>query len=115
MSHELDVLAPIRAQLQDMRAARIRHGALVQDFPSQGCRESETFYGNLTQAQYDDLPLRTKRVGGPACAVRLLFEEDKKNKVYLVRVGMYETLYGDKTRFAVYVSKVELDELDIGY
>jgi hypothetical protein len=113
------VLAPIRARLSYNRIARQKYGALIQD---RECLPGEAFYGNLGPAEFEALPLRTKRKGGPAKVSRLLSKvvespdlPDSKKMGLRVFVGSYEELYGDKESFGVFVHSYELDMLGIGY
>jgi len=97
--------------------AELRHkrGGLPQDFASGGCMPGEIFLGNLNPAEFEALPLRTKRKGGPAYTTAIFgksyedifkqkFEhasEDKRNE--------------GKSYTVVFVQKSELNILGISY
>lgn len=104
------VFKAIESRLRTNEEARLKRGALVQDFE---CLPGEVFYGNLKQADFDALPLRTKRKAGPAYATRI-FSETREN-TNCVFTASYEKLYGDKESFAVFVHTYELDMLGIQY
>ncbi|MCC7500607.1 hypothetical protein IT396_02285 [Candidatus Nomurabacteria bacterium] len=93
------------------KEARLKRGALNQDFER---KEGEVFYGNLAQREFDALPLRTKRKGGPARLNRILSGKNKQGDNY-VFVPTYEELYRDKESFSVFVHTYELDMLSIEY
>ena len=107
------VFEPVAAKLRLNKEARLKRGALVQDFPSEGRMPGEVFYGNLDEAGFEALPLKSKRKGEPARATRIFSEQ--RHNVNRVFTETYENLYGDKTFFAVYVHTYELDILGIEY
>jgi hypothetical protein len=105
-----EVLAPIRARFLQNKQARRRLGALIQD---RDCHASEVFFGNLKLAEFEALPLKTKRKGGPARCVRFISRiEGNETRV---EVKTYEQLYQDRESFEVFVHTYELDMLGIEY
>lgn len=105
------VLESIRARLIDNKKARERRGGLVQDADR---LPSEIFYGNLTQAEFDKLPLMTKRRGGPARLTRFVCEPIRGggSRVF---APTYEKLHNDKESFEVFVNTYELKMRNIEY
>jgi hypothetical protein len=108
-----EVFAPTRARLLQNKRVRAHFGALLQDFEAQ---EGEVFYGNLTSAEFDQLPLRTKRKGRPAYVSRY-FSEPARGAKDMSRVFgyTYEERYKDKESCGVFVHTSELDRIKIEY
>ncbi|MSR70785.1 hypothetical protein EXS62_01980 [Candidatus Kaiserbacteria bacterium] len=104
------VFDSIRTRLSFNQQVRFKRGALTQDFDRQ---QGEVFFGNLKQAEFEALPLRSKRKGGPARITRILSETVKG--VTRVFVPTYEELYKEKDYFEVYVHTAELHDLGIEY
>jgi hypothetical protein len=107
------LLAPVRARLSINRELRQKYGALNQDFD---CQKGEIFFGNLSPEEFAALPLKTKRLGGPAYCVRLFSEKAELAKdMSRVFRQTYEQLYQDKESKSVFVHTYELDILGIEY
>jgi hypothetical protein len=107
-------LAPIRARLLQLQAMREKYGVLLQDFE---CKKGEAFYANMTPAQFEELPLGSKRKGNAAYIVRLFSEPAKgdleaKDAHKIVRMT-YEEAYGDKESIGVFVLTQELIDRNI--
>jgi hypothetical protein len=92
---------------------RNKYGVLLQD---RECQTGEVFYGNLKAAEFEALPLKTKRQGALAYVVRL-FSEPAPAAKDMCRVFRltYEQTYGDKESVGVFVHTYELDMLGIEY
>jgi len=104
------VFQELERRLLRNRKAREKRGALPQDFE---CLTGEVFFGNLKPVEFETLPLKCKRKGGPARITRVISEI--RNSHNVVFVPTYEKLYGDKESIAVYVYTYELDILGIKY
>ncbi|MEK7613086.1 MAG: hypothetical protein AAB449_03015 [Patescibacteria group bacterium] len=81
---------------------RMRRGALFQDFSDNGRGPGEIFYANMKKEEFEALPLRCKRDGGPARLLSIFGE-------------LYSERYKDKESIAVYLHTYELDVLGIEY
>ncbi len=104
------VFQAVERRLLQNREARERRGALPQDFE---CLAGEVFFGNIKPEEFEALPLKGKRKGGPARMIRIVSELVKGNTV--VSTPSYETLYGDKDSIGVFVHTYELEVLGIKY
>lgn len=110
---DYEIFAPIRARLLQNKLARARYGALNQDFDAM---KGEVFFGNLTAAEFESLPLKTKRKDRPAYSVRLFSEKAERAKdMSRVFSRTYEELYADRESFGVFVHTYELGMLGIEY
>ncbi len=96
---ELHVFKSIEARLLSNRDRRLSRGPLSQDFD---CVPGEVFYANLKQEEFDSLPLKCKRKGGPARTTGVFSQT-------------FEALYKDRESFAVFLHTFELDLLGIKY
>jgi hypothetical protein len=104
-----DVFKSVRSQLLFNKECREKRG-LPQDRDGV---EGEVFLGNYKKADFDALPLRTKRKGGPARLMRLVI--DKVGGFPRVHHPTYAELYKDHESFAVFVHSFELDVFGIEY
>jgi hypothetical protein len=104
------IFESVRQKLRSNKEARIKRGALTQDFE---CLRGEVFYGNLTQAEFDALPLTCKRKGDLAHLAKITSK--KMHNVNRVFIETYEERYGDRESFAVFVHTYELTALGIEY
>ena len=96
------VFKRIEERLMLNQEVRRTRGGLLQNLEAGGRLPGEVFYGNLKQAEFDALPLKCKRKGGPA-------------RTSGVFSKTYEELYKDKESFAVFLHTYELDMLGIKY
>ncbi len=85
--------------------ARARRGSIWQDHNER--LEGEIFLANLTQSEFDALPVRTKRLAGPA--------RDYQGEVHQRTHQIYLQLWGEKECFGVFVQRSELERRHIQY
>jgi hypothetical protein len=86
--------------LEKNHEVRKLRGTLSQDYT--GRLPDEIFYANLTEQEYEALPLKCKRKGDLARTTGVLSKT-------------YAEAYGDKESFAVYLHTYELEMLGIRY
>jgi hypothetical protein len=99
---ENNIFREVRAKLRRRHERLEERGWSFSDFIDNGRRKEEIFFGNLTPAEFDALPLKSKRNGGPA-------------RVLNVYGKLYSEAYKDKESIGVYVQTKELDALGIKY
>ncbi len=87
----------IERQLRKNYEARQKYGLIEQDHQR---RLGEVFYDNLTQEEFDALPLTSKRIEGPAQSYR---------------GGKYKNFPLLGKKFCIYVRTTELHALGIKY
>ncbi len=85
--------------------ARVRRALIWQDHNER--REGEIFLANLSQKEFDELPLTTKRLGGPG--------RTYQGELHQRGGQIYTQLWGDAECFGVFVQKSELKRRRIVY